>query len=385
MKRFYLLSCFCICSFTSCITNVSTNPTAENLEINLTAFLQESIDHSHGSSDGVAMAIEGPNFSWSDAYGFDSKQKDDSIGVHQPFRIASVTKTYTAAAILRLHEMDSLSIHSPISHFISEKHDSILRSANYNPDQITIKHCLHHTAGFYNYARVDNEFADILLSEPTKRWTRTEQLSGATQWGEKVGEPGELYSYCDTGYIILGEIIGSFFNGDYAIGLRQLLHFDRLELDATWLETLESHTMENDDPVHRYFRSTDVTSADPSLDLYGGGGLMSTCADVARFIQLLFTHNIYDKESTLDLMLSKATYASTYKPSEDNRYQDYRLGIIEIELFGETVYTHSGFWGTLYVYVPSSQTSFVTNGTRSIDQRLLKKAVLTMNNHQDNI
>lgn len=365
----------------SCISNVSTEATGDTVEATLEALLAESIQHSQGSIEGLTLSITGPNFEWAGSNGFDSKSKEDSIYTDQPFRIASVTKTYTAVAILRLHEMDSLSIDDPISQYISENHSTILQKGGYDPDQITLRHCLHHTAGFYNYARVDNSFADILMSNPDKRWTRTEQLQGAMDWGEKAGEPGEKYSYCDTGYILLGEIIGTYFNGDYAAGLRQLLKYDALGLQSTWMESLEPSPLDTIAPVHRYFGSTDVTETDPSIDLYGGGGLKSTCSDIGLFVQSLFNEKVFEKKETLKLMLSPASYSDSYDFENDRRYEDYRQGIIRIPVFGEDAYTHSGFWGTLYVHVPYQNTTYTVNCNRRLAQRVVKKAILTMDNY----
>lgn len=367
-----------------CVSNISTDVEPELIESTLQSLLEEALVHSHGNVKGVSMSIQSSDFKWSGAAGYDSNLKEDSLRTYQPFRIASVTKPFVAVAILRLHETEQLSIDDPISKYISEKHIDILKSHDYNPEKITIRHCLHHTSGLFNYARVDIPFADSIVTRPNKRWTRTQQLEGAMIWGDKVGEPGELYSYCDTGYILLGEIIESFFQGNLASGLRNLLKFDELGMNSTWLESLESHPAESLKPVHRYFNNTDVTQHDPSIDLYGGGGLMSTCQDLATFLQALFNHKVYDKESTLDLMLTKANYFESYDRTKDRRYEDYRMGLIEIDVFGETAYLHSGFWGTLFVHIPARNISYATNCTSRSSERMLKKAILLLNQLNDN-
>lgn len=369
--------------FVSCLSNISTDVEPDLIEPTLQSLIEEALVHSHGNVKGVSMSIQSPDFKWSGAVGYDSNLEEDSLMTHQPFRIASVTKTFVAVAILRLHEMGKISIDEPISKYISQNHIDILKANEYQPDKITIRHCLHHTSGLFNYARVDIPFADSIMTRPKKRWTRTQQLEGAMLWGDKVGEPGELYSYCDTGYILLGEIIESYYSGDLALGLRTLLKFDELGMSSTWLESMESHPAESLKPVHRYFKNIDVTQHDPSMDLYGGGGLMSTGQDLALFLQALFNHKVYDNPSTLDLMLTKATYFDSYDTAEDRRYEDYRMGLIEIEIYGEKAYLHSGFWGTLFVHIPGRNTSYATNCTSRSSERMLKKAILIMNQLND--
>ena len=157
---------------------------------------------------GILIHIESPGkkISWSGAAGYSDKDKKVIMKPGQSFRIASVTKTYVASTILRLWEDKKLALEDPISRYISSEHSEILTRGGYDVNKITIRHLLTHSSGLFDHAQTE-EFMNKIFSEPGHVWTRTEQIQKDTEWGKPVGEIGERFSYADTGYILLGEII----------------------------------------------------------------------------------------------------------------------------------------------------------------------------------
>lgn len=347
--------------------------------------MKEAMDNSFDQIDGITMTINCPskNLNWSGSIGYDSREKKDSLETDQPFRVASITKTFVAAAILKLHEMDSLSIHDPLSKYISKNHIALLSQDEYELDDITLLHCLNHTSGLYDYAMGGSPYIKIARETPEKRWTRTEQLKFAVTHGDKLGYPGEKYNYSDTGYILLGEIISNFFNGDLAIGLRTLIDYNKLGMHHTWLESLEPEPVNIKDCVHRYLGRLDATKFDPSIDLYGGGGIVSTTEDLSKFMQALFNLKIFSDKETLELMLQKPVYDESYDTYHDKRYKDYRQGLWQIKLMSNEVYMHSGLWGTHILYQPHNNTSLAINFTRAGSDRMIKKILMAVNNFEN--
>lgn len=98
----------------------------------------------------------------------------------------------------------------------------------------------------------------------------------------------------------------------------------------------------------------DTYFINPTLDLYGGGGLLSSTRDLSLFYEYLFENKVFHKKSTLKRMLEPIKY-STKQPL------DYRIGIWETEIEGIKAYTHTGFWGTQVIYIPSLKTSIAVN------------------------
>ncbi len=337
---------------------------AQSITDQLQVILEETVQGKE-KVEGVSLTVLSPQLkiSFSGAAGFDSTEKDSELDAAQPFRIASITKTYVAAAILRLYEMNKLRLEDPITKYISEAHVEILKAGGYAPDQILIKHCLNHTSGLFDYAEGSKDYIKIARKNAKKRWTRTEQLQFAMDHGAPIAAPGKEHHYSDTGYILLGEIIEKLTRTGLAKGLRSLLKYEDLGLNATWLESLEEKPQNLPNAVHRYLGKIDATHWDNSMDLYGGGGLAATTEDVGRFIQALFNHKVFENESTLTTML------------EGNENTAYRMGIgwFRSQKSGTEAYTHSGFWGTMYVHVPKYNATVVVNYTRTESATMLNK------------
>lgn len=382
MKNLRYLLLLLLLTSASCRSDVDTNVSIAESTRTFTALMEEAINNSYDQIPGIVLSVKTPKLEngWDGAVGYDGIKKTRNLEVDQPFRIASVTKTFVAVSILRLHEEQKLNIYDPISKYISEEHLSILEKDGYDPEMIQIYHCLNHTSGLFDYAMNGSDYAGMAKKSPQKRWTRTEQLNLAMEFGDPVGKPGENYLYSDTGYILLGEIIERFYGGDLAVGIRTLVGFDKLGMQHTWLESLEEEPQNLKPPIKRYFGRDDVTDFDPSIDLYGGGGLVSTCSDLTIFLEALFNKRIFNEESTLDLMLTQHHFSSDYDPLKDRRFKDYRLGMWKVTVFGDDAYMHSGLWGTTVIHIPAQNTSVAVNHTKGWSTRLLKKVILLVNN-----
>ncbi|GAB1438861.1 hypothetical protein MASR2M36_16200 [Providencia sp.] len=126
------------------------------------------------------------------------------LTVDTPLRIASNTKTFTAAAILRLAEMGKLNINEPISKYIDPQYNALLRS-QYDTDAITLRHLLEHSSGLLDHA--DADYLKDVLKHPNHEWSRTEQVEMYVRKQFPIFPPSQSFIYSDTGYILLGDII----------------------------------------------------------------------------------------------------------------------------------------------------------------------------------
>ena len=128
------------------------------------------------------------------------------------------------------------------------------------------------------------------------------------------------------------------------------INFNELNITDTWFEDDR-----NDKRIHQYFRNgTDAYNFDKSMDYFGGGGLISTASDISKFFYLLFNNKVFKSPKTFNEMLKKYSYSTSSQ-------MDYSLGIWEINIDGEKLYTHSGFWGTQVVYSPKHNLSISAN------------------------
>ena len=215
------------------------------------------------------------------------------------FRIASNTKTFTASAILRLVEQDRMSLDAPIAELLAPETVDALHFGGYRPGAITVRQLLVHTSGIYDYG-TDLAYQAAVNGDPAKRWTRLEQLRFAVDHGTPVSEPGAVYAYSDTGYILLGEILERVTGASLADAYRTLLDFAGLHLDATYLESLEPVPPGTGARAHQYWGDVDGFDTDPSFDLYGAAGLVSTVADLSTFYRALLRGDVFTRPETLD-------------------------------------------------------------------------------------
>lgn len=300
----------------------------------------------------VSIIINDQNnyIEWSGASGFSDVAKELKLLADQTFRIASVSKTFVAATILRLWEDRKLKMEDPISKYISEEHNNILRTGNYDPEEITIYHLLTHSSGLSDHTQSPKyRFEYLRLNH---KWTRTEQLNDLVNFTKPVGKIGEKFSYSDTGYILLGEIIEKVTKKSLGEAIVEQLKLKQLGLTNIFMEDFEGdYSIKR---IHQYIENEDTYYINPSLDYYGGGGLLANSHDLSLFFQYLFEHKIFRKKLTLNKMLSPVNYQS-------NQTLDYRIGIWKTEIDGMLAYTHTGFWGTQVIYIPEIKTSIAVN------------------------
>lgn len=330
----------------------------KNYQETFDPILEQMTNEITGAQVSILSTKLGINYSGSN--GFDTRAKEQKLEVDQTFRIASITKTFVSVTLLRLEEQGLLSIEDPISKYISEEHMQLLKSDKYDPDLITIKSCMNHTSGLFDYAMAKKDYPEIVAADPYHRWTRTEQIKLAMKIGKPVNKVGAEFHYSDTGYVLLGEIIEKVTGKGLAEGIRETIDFEQLGLNSTWLETLETHARDAERGVGRYLDEHDASDWDPSVDLFGGGGLISTTADLSRFMEALFTGKVFEKEETLEKMLEKPIL----KKKAD---MDYRLGIIYQDFGQVDAYLHSGLWGVYLFYFPDLETVLVINYTDAND------------------
>ncbi len=325
-----------------------TDQIVNNFQQNL-----ESIYTSNPESIGIMVHIESPGkkISWSGAVGYSYKQEKTKLRINQPVLIASNTKTFVAATILRLEEQAKLSLTAAIDKYLTEETQSVLSRGGYDNTSIQLIHLLSHTSGISDY--VDSEeFATKLSSNPKYKWTRKEQIELAVLAMDKTGKAGEKYKYSDTNYLLLTEIIEEVSQMKYYEAIRKLLDFKNHGLNHTWFESLEIGPTERIPLAHQYVGELklDTYDLDESFDLFGGGGLASTTKDLALFFQKLFNKKVFKNPQTLDKLLTKVV-------TEETANSDYRLGIWKSTILGKTVYGHGGFWGSMVYYIPEINSS----------------------------
>lgn len=280
---------------------------------------------------------------WTVAAGMSDTARKVPMRPDQPFRIASVSKTYVAAAVLRLVERGVISLSDPIEKHIPSHLVAELRRDSIRTDVITMEQLLAHRAGLDEHTSLPSYLA-AWYADPRKRWTREEQVRLLVDSLAPVGPPGAQFKYSDTGYVLLGAIVERYTGKTLGPGVRELVGLDRLGLRQTWWETLEPEPAGIAPRTHQYIGGKDTYDIDPSFDLYGGGGIAASMADVAAFMSALQTGKVLQQQATLDTMLAIRS---------PNFMAGYGLGIFRVNSQGRVGIGHSGYWGTVVMHYPA--------------------------------
>jgi len=271
------------------------------------------------------------------------------------FFSGSTGKTFVAATTLYLERMGLLELDDPISRYLSEEP---FFSRLPNADQITVRQLLNHSSGLADHVYLQ-EFAEAILASGTTRKALTPTQTIALILDKPaLAAPGEVYSYTDTGYILLGLVI------EKASG-RTYYNL----LDDVFLERLQlTDTSPSDSMVHRNlatgYVATEVMSilAGRMLDMDGnplyhpgsewtGGGLVTTPADLSRWAWMLYRGEVMEK-SYRENMLQAGP------PAEGANTGHYGLGVYIAQTEHGIRYGHGGWapgYRTVMYYLPEMQ------------------------------
>jgi len=207
------------------------------------------------------------------------------------FRLASVSKQFTAAAILLLAEDGKLGIDDPLKKW--------LPSLPAVADTMTLRQLLSHTSGLLDY----EELMDA--ADP-----RQIHDAGVLQLLEKENRsyftPGSNYRYSNSGYALLALVVGKASGSDFASFLRQRI-FLPLGMNSTYAH--QDGIDEVPDRVYGYshmdgrWQRTDQSTTSAVL---GDGGIYSSIDDLAKWDAALYDERLL-KTSSLQLAFSPAT------------------------------------------------------------------------------
>jgi CubicO group peptidase (beta-lactamase class C family) len=224
------------------------------------------------------------------------------------FRIASMTKNFTAMAIMKLRDQGKLSLDAPAARYVPELQG--LRYPTTDSPVITVRHLLSHSEGLPE----DNPWGDRQLAETDatlSRWMRAGfPFSRA---------PGMGYEYSNTGFAILGQIVAR------VSGMRARDYIDREILRPLGMTSTkwEASAVPGDRIARGYGRiDNDWVAEKPLADgSYGAmGGLYSSVPDLGRLVSLYLSaypprdgddHGPVKRSSLREMQMPYSPYRST--------------------------------------------------------------------------
>src|ERR687896_1294009 len=233
-------------------------------------------------ASGTVVAARAGEIAHCKGFGVAHRAAKVAAGCDTAYDIMSMTKQFTAAAILKLEMMGKLRVSDPMSEFVGPVPD--------DKRAITLHHLLTHTAGLTEPLGGDSEGL-----------SRKDMLDGALE-SELRSAPGTEYSYSNLGYSILAAIVEKVSGRSYEeflaaqlfapAGMRQTGYV----LPEWGPEQVAVEYDENGEPKGRPFDHPWAEDG-PYWNLRGNGGMLSTAHDMFRWHVALRGEEILSKSA----------------------------------------------------------------------------------------
>jgi D-alanyl-D-alanine carboxypeptidase len=226
--------------------------------------------------DGTTMAR---------SYGFAELEQIVPVQSDTIFPVGSISKTFTAIAVLMLQEEGKLSVTDKLIKYFPDYPSG---------EGITLKHLLQHTSGIKEIVTIEP-----FKSNQMKDWT-PQQLIAIMKTQPLDFEPGQKAQYSNSGYILLGLIIEKVTGLPYADFIEQRIT-KPLGMSNTMMGS-NSLLIPRRAAGYVFSGKTHKNAESVSISsLYAGGGIMSTPSDLVKLMRV-FKGTVFLKQKSIDEM-----------------------------------------------------------------------------------
>lgn len=265
---------------------------------------------------GVNVALNDEKYGiWLGSSGFSDLDIKEPLNINSLFYIYSITKTFVSVCLLRLAQDGLLDLDDPLTKWLPEKPF---------PDSVTLRRLLNHTSGIPNYTSIE-DYLPAIIENTSIPWTH-EKVAELTCTGKLDFEPGEGWSYSNTGYMLLYEVIETASGKTFAQALEDKV-FSVLDLQNTYV----AHHVDTKGILTpgycRYLnteRMIENVIATYHPDWCATGLIASTAGEVVKFFDGIFSGKLLDSKY-LEQMLTLVS-TGTHDPSF--KKPCYGLGIM---------------------------------------------------------
>lgn len=232
--------------------------------------------------NGSVLVCKNGRIIYEKAFGYQDVAQHIHNTSNTIYQIGSTTKEFTAAVILKLAEQHQLSLEDKLSKYFP---------GYKRGDEITIKHLLTHTSGIYEILR-----DPATVQESTAPRTKEKMLSFFIDKPLDF-DPGTQYSYCNSGYILLGLIIEKVTGQTYQAVVRDFI-LKPLKMKHSGFDFAGLKSKDKAIGYTRYTRKIHEESVPwDSTATFSAGSLYSTVKDLYLWHKCLLNYKVYSKAS----------------------------------------------------------------------------------------
>lgn len=275
--------------------------------------------NSKDTPGAAVMVIKNGKPIFKKAYGLANREEKTPVTTKTNFRLASVTKQFTAMCIMQLVQSGRLGYEDNLQKIFPE-----FPQYGHN---VTIRHLLQHTSGLIAYE-------DLIPDTATVQVLDKDVLKMMMTQDSTYFRPGSQYRYSNSGYAVLAMIVEKISGQTFAQFLRENI-FKPLGMKNTVAYEKNISTVKNRAMGYRQeggqfiFSDQSVTSA-----VLGDGGIYSSTEDLVKWDQALYTEKLVKKEAL----------AGAFTPGvlADGKPLDYGFGWRLDQFNGHRRLTHTG-------------------------------------------
>ncbi len=264
----------------------------------------------NGKVPSVVMAlVDDQEVVWQEAFGYANLEEEIFASVDTVYKMASVTKPFSALAIMKLYEDGVIDLDVPITDYLP---DFSIKTRFPDSDPITIRSILSHRGGF---PHPENRLiGESLGLEPFERISLKEIVDALKD--DYVAYPvGSRYNYSSVGFIILGRIIEVVTGRDYSDYMEENILNPLSMSDSTFF----SSSVEEGKITPGYYIDNKKTEALPLRDYSGlpATGLYSTLSDMTKYLKFLFREGEVDGKQLIGQETLEMMYVDSYSRPRD--------------------------------------------------------------------
>jgi CubicO group peptidase (beta-lactamase class C family) len=303
---------------------------AQKLNNQIDSLIMTVISDEQGPGGAFMVAQKGKVI-YQKAFGKANLELDVNLSPESIFQLGSMTKQFTAVAVLVLEQQGKLRVSDPISKYIPDYPAG---------DKITIHHLLTHTSGIKDFTKMKS-LASIAQKEMTPK-----MMVGFFKNEPVDFAPGERFEYNNSGYVLLGYLIELVSGETYADFIQQHI-FDRLGMDHSYYasdkKVIHKRAYGYQKKENGYVNKTAISFSVP----FASGALMSTLGDLLKWQNGLSHNKLLNTTETQQAF-------SRYKLNNGELF-NYGYGWHIKEIGGLPVRAHGGSifgFKSMGVYVP---------------------------------
>ncbi|MFZ9261976.1 MAG: serine hydrolase domain-containing protein [Chitinophagaceae bacterium] len=319
----------------------SLTNTEELLRKSSSKFFEESLLRTR--FNGAILVAHNGKIVFEEYEGLKEVIKGDPIDSATSFHLASVSKTFTGMAVLKLWEDGKLNIDEKVDKYIS----------GFPFHQITVRNLLSHRSGLPNY---------VYFAEQVG-WNRKKYLHNddmlklliANRSRLRIGKPNAYFDYCNTNYALLAIIIERVSGKSFSSYMYETF-FEPIGMTNTFV--FDINKTEKVLPSFKYNNRLEPMMF---LDaIYGDKNIYSTTRDMLKWDIALCSGKLF-KQSTLDQAFRGYSY-------ERKGVKNYGLGWRLYEMpSGKKIVYHNGWWhgnNTVFSKLMQDSTTIIVLGNK---------------------